>query len=51
MSKKHKQIQLLSVKKLSKYNNHEIWRECPKCGTHNDLRKTDYCEECYTYLK
>lgn len=31
--------------------NHEIWRKCPKCGAHNDLRMTDTCQDCKSPLK
>lgn len=31
--------------------NHEVWRNCPKCGAYNDIRKVSHCEECHTPLQ
>ncbi len=39
-----------TVEEFIKRNNHEIWRQCPKCGAWEDLRKTDYCTYCQTQL-
>ena len=39
-----------TVRDFIKSHNHEIWRQCPKCGDWEDLRKTEHCENCGTKL-
>lgn len=47
---KMKALPKMTVKQFIKSHNHEIWRDCPKCGANADLRKTHHCPDCGTQL-
>ena len=45
-------IYRIPSKKVNRLDlNHEIRRTCPKCGQINDIRATDYCENCKYKLR
>ena len=37
--------------KVSKEQNHEIWRICQNCKQETDVRKSPYCENCGEFVK
>lgn len=41
---KYKNRESRTVKNF--FNNHEMWKTCPKCGEETDLRKSKDCENC-----